>query len=539
MATSVTKPLGKEEMELMRKQFFSWKEFSDFFDDWCEQTKSIFLLRHALPIIKCQWLDLKPELVASLKFSKVRLLCKSGRSRKKVDLRKRKDLCKAYLFVRLGDEQDRLVLSNCQLKHNHFQCPVTFSYNFKRGYLMDNSCMPLRITNQVSKRFLHTVDIQRLLSSCKTYENGVLDTLRALDNVTTRDPGARVKVMFVKDRPVVKTVFILTSEMRTVCQRFPLLLIFDQMGSINEFEVYALLCVKDNGQGQEVAFFLTQKDTPDVLRFTLASAVQSIPDIKQKVQCMILGASFVDPKVVNELLPNASVHICHSQVIETLQRKAQDLGVLNDEMVWPTVCELHKAETSNDYNKAVRKLKRQFPSDFVNYFMENWHPFHHMWVKAWTPAVSKGVDAGQIIQLHQQAYTSAMSNASTLSQCILVLMAQHILEVESEDIKGEDVVNSYKLVCKSEPASLIEEELSFANHGTYNIIRSSDGFSLSDGVTDFFMDSELTSCSCTIYSSSLLPCRHLFIARFQTGQALFDMNLLLQNKSALLQRDGM
>ncbi|MEE6483312.1 hypothetical protein FKM82_013506 [Ascaphus truei] len=536
MAVSL-QTLTTAEKELMWKEFFSWEEFSDFFDDWCEQKKSLFLMRNSVPIIKCKWLDLQPEVVAALKFNTVRLLCKSGRSRKKTEQRIRKELCGAYIFLRLSDERDRLVISRCQLTHTHSLCPLTFSYNFKRGYLMANSCLPLRITNQLSKRFLGTMDIQRLLSACKTYENGVLDTLRALDNVTTKDPGAKVKVVFVKDRSVVKTVFILTSQMRTICQRFPVMMLFDQIGSINkEFDLYTLLCVDTNGQAREIAFFLTLKNTPDVLRFTLASLVQSIPEIKLKVQCITLGSLFTDPKVVKELLPNARVQICRSQVLETLYSKAQELGVPEYEAIWPFLCELSSSETLENYDEAVKKMKLLFPTVFFKYFWKHWHPLRHVWVKVWTDN-SIEVDAGELIRLHQHTYLLAISNASTLSQCILVLMAQHMSEMDNEDLNGEEEATSYKLVCKSEPASLIEEELSFAKQGTYDIRETSDGFSLSDGASVFSMDSKLTSCSCTIYNSSLLPCRHLFIARFQTGLALFDMNLLLQNKSALLQRD--
>ncbi|KAM4650597.1 uncharacterized protein ZSWIM9-like [Discoglossus pictus] len=533
MASSILKTFVPDE-NMIKKEFSSWKEFCDFFDDWCEQNMSLFFVKYALPITRCDWLKLKPEVKASLKFSKVRLHCRSGWYHKG-ELRKGYS-CPASVFLKLNTNQDKLHIYACSLRHNHLLCPVTFSFYFKRGVFWKNSGSRSRIIhvmNEVSNKFLIKEDIRRFLSVFKTYENRELqDLISALDNITTLDPGAKVKLIFVKDVPVLKSVFILTSEMQTICQRLPLLLIFDHMGSVNEFDLFSLLCVDTDHKGREAALFLTQKDTPDVLRFTLVSVLQSIPDIKLKVQCMTLGASIAEAKVVNELLPKATVHICHSQVMDTLHTMANNLGLLDNEIICSFLYQLHKCESLDDYNIAVREWKKHPASAFSDYFFEHWDPCHHMWIKASTPVISSEVDAGEIIRLHKKTYDSAMSNSSTLSQFILDLLG-----VENSSSNIEDLATKYKMVCNTERGNLIEEELSFLKHDTYSMSKYSDGFSLTDGLTDFFMDLELTSCSCILHQTNLLPCRHLFFARFSTGQELFDMKLLEQNKSAVLQRD--
>lgn len=438
----------------------------------------------------------------------------------------------------MSPSKDRLIVTECQLAHNHTLCPIEFAYYFKKGYLMANSCLPVRTTNKISKQFVGAQDVRRLLSYCKSRDHGVLDVLHGLDSLFASDPGAKVKLVFMEDKVIVKTIFFLTSRMMVLAQRFPLMLFFDRMVGLNEeFDLYTVLCVDGTGRGHECTYCLTRKETPDLLRFTLASLVQSVPEVKFKVRCVTLGIEITSLEAVKELLPNARVQICRSQVLETLFNKAQELGVAEDERIWPLLCQLASSKSPAAYNQAVQEMKAIFPHRFVRYFCRHWQPRSEMWVQFWAFETACNVNACELLKEHQHQLLSVLSPPLTVAQCILDLTAMQAsgaATAEDQELDEEELAARYRSVCKPEPAGLIEEELGFARHSLYSCQETAEGYRLNDGPSEFCMDQALTHCSCSIHTSRLLPCRHIFAMRLRTGVPLFDPALLPKDPVAPL-----
>lgn len=84
------------------------------------------------------------------------------------------------------------MVSECQLTHSHPACPREFAYHFRPGHLLANACLPVRMTNQISKQFVAPDDVRRLLSHCKGPDHGVLDALHVLEGLFRTDPEAKV-----------------------------------------------------------------------------------------------------------------------------------------------------------------------------------------------------------------------------------------------------------------------------------------------------------------------------------------------------------
>ncbi|CAM4620382.1 unnamed protein product [Lepidochelys kempii] len=529
-------PHGMEEDELQEKEFFSWEEFSAFFDAWCERRKVLFFVKNSVPLSKCKWATAppRPDVVEALKYSSVRLVCKDFRGSSKPDQGGQQKGCCASIVLKMSPKKDRLIVTECQLAHNHSLCPIEFAYYFKKGYLMANSCLPVRTTNKISKQFVRGPDVRRLLSYCKSRDHGVLDVLTVLDGLFASDPSAKVKLVFMEDKVIVQTIFFLSSRMMALSRRFPLMLFFDRMVGLNEeFDLYSVLCVDGAGRGREVAYCLTQRETPDLLRFTLASLVQSVPEVKLQVRCITLGVEIAHLEAVKELLPNARVQICRSQVLETLFSKAQELGAAEDERIWPLLCRLAAAKSPAAYQQAVQEMKAILPPRFVRYFRRHWQPRSEMWVQFWAFETARNVNACELLKQHQRRLLAALSPSPTVAQCMLDLLAMQVGS-EAHELDEGELATHYRAICKPEPAGLIEEELGFARHGRYHFQETAEGYLLHDGLSEFAMDQALTRCSCSIYTSSLLPCRHLFATRLRTGLALFDPGLLHRNRAALL-----
>uniref|UniRef100_A0A8D0HI44 Zinc finger SWIM-type containing 9 n=1 Tax=Sphenodon punctatus TaxID=8508 RepID=A0A8D0HI44_SPHPU len=455
--------------ELQKKEFFSWEQFSMFFDAWCEQHKVLFIVKNSVSLSKCKWATAPPQpsVVDALKYSSVRLGCKGVRaSGKPQNNRGQQKGCSANIVLKMSPRKDRLVVTKCQLSHNHAICPIEFSYYFKKGYLLANSCLPVRTTNRISKRFVGASDVSRLLSYCKSRDHGVLDVLTALDGLFARDPDAKVKLVFQQDKVIVQTVFFLSSRMMELARRFPLMLFFDHMVGLNaEFDLYTVLCVDGAGRGHEVAYCLTQRQTPELLRFTLVSLVQSVPEVKARVRCVTLGADIPHLEVVQELLPGARVQICRSQVLEMLFSKAQELGAAEDARIWPLLCSLAAAPSAAAYHQAEQEMQAVLPSAFLSYYRCHWQPRSQMWVQFWAFETARNVNACELLRRHQRQLLSALSPSPTAAQCILDLLAMPDGEREGDSLDEEELAARYHALCLPEPAGLIAEELGFARHG--------------------------------------------------------------------------
>uniref|UniRef100_G1M976 Zinc finger SWIM-type containing 9 n=1 Tax=Ailuropoda melanoleuca TaxID=9646 RepID=G1M976_AILME len=242
---------GQEEQELRERAFFSWAEFSRFFDAWCQQRLALFFVKSSMHLARCRWASAPPlyTLIDVLKYSYVRLVCKDVRAPSRPTVGPPQPGCPAFIIVKLSPLRDRLVVTECQLTHSHPACPLEFAYYFRPGHLLANACLPVRTTNKISKQFVAPADVHRLLSYCKGRDHGVLDALHVLEGLFRTDPEAKVKLVFVEDQAVVETVFFLTSRTRALLRRFPRMLLVDRLpGLQGALDLLAVLCVDGAGR---------------------------------------------------------------------------------------------------------------------------------------------------------------------------------------------------------------------------------------------------------------------------------------------------
>ncbi|XP_043847416.1 uncharacterized protein ZSWIM9-like [Dromiciops gliroides] len=436
---------AQEERELQDREFFSWAEFSRFFDAWCQQHRALFFVKSSMHLAKCRWALDPPlhALIDVLKYSYVRLVCKDVRAPvgRPGIAGSPQPGCPAFIILKLSSLRDRLVVTECHLTHSHPACPLEFAYYFRPGHLLANACLPVRTTNKISKQFVAPSDIHRLLSYCKSRDHGVLDALHVLEGLFQADPEAKVKLVFVEDQAVVETVFFLTSSMMALLRRFPLMLFFDRLpGLQGTFDLSTVLCVDDRGRGREVACCLTRQTSPNLLRFTLASLVQSVPEIKGRVRCVTVGPEVgTQLEAVRELLPGARVQICRVQVLETLFSKAQELGGAGEDPgLWPLLCRLAGAASAAAYMEALAELRATCPAAFVDYFERSWAPRRAMWVRLWAFETARNVDACALVRGHRQRLLRGLSPSPTVAQCIRDLVALQRGHGDGEGLWGEE-----------------------------------------------------------------------------------------------------
>ncbi|XP_060029271.1 uncharacterized protein ZSWIM9 isoform X2 [Erinaceus europaeus] len=433
---------GQEEQELRERAFFSWAEFSRFFDAWCQQRLALFFVKSSMHLARCRWASTPPlyTLIDVFKYSYVRLVCKDVRAPIRPTVRPSQTGCPAFIIVKLSPLRDRLVVTECQLTHSHPACPLEFAYYFRPGHLLANACLPVRTTNRISKQFVAPADVRRLLSYCKGRDHGVLDALHVLEGLFRTDPEAKVKLVFVEDQAVVETVFFLTSRTRALLRRFPRMLLVDRLpGLQGALDLLAVLCVDGAGRARQAACCVARPGTPSLLRFALASLLQSAPDVKGRVRCLTAGPEVAAQlPAVRQLLPGARVQICRAQGLEALFSKAQELGGAGreDPGLWARLCRLAGAASPAAYAEALGELRAHGPADFVDYFERSWAPRRDMWVRFCAFEAARDLDACALVRSHRRRLLRRLGPCRSVAQCLRDLVAMQWADAGLEAPEG-------------------------------------------------------------------------------------------------------
>ncbi|XP_028740740.1 uncharacterized protein ZSWIM9 isoform X1 [Peromyscus leucopus] len=452
----------KEEQELLDRTFFSWAEFSRFFDKWCQQRLVVFSVKSSTHVARSPWANAPPlyRLIHVLKYSYVLLVCKDVRVPNQSTAWPPQPSCPAFITVKLSPLRDRLVVSECQLTHSHPACPREFAYHFRPGHLLANACLPVRITNQISKQFVAPADVRRLLSHCKGPDHGVLDALQVLEGLFRTDPEAKVKLVFVEDQAMVETVFLLTSRTRALLRRFPRILLVDRLpGLQGALDLMAVLCVDSAGRARQTACCVARPGTPSLLRFMLVSLLQSAPDVKGRVRCLTAGPEVAGQlRAVRQLLPCARVQICRAQGLETLFSKAQELGGANQEDpdLWPLLCRLADSKSYTAYSEALAELRSQAPTAFIRYFEHNWAPRHDMWVRFRAYEATRDLDACALVRGHRRRLLRRLSPSHSVAQCLRDLVAMQWADATGE--AASEGAHGDRVLLESEPRNRAQME---------------------------------------------------------------------------------
>ncbi|KAM4650668.1 uncharacterized protein ZSWIM9-like [Discoglossus pictus] len=516
------------------QEFHTWQQFCTFFDHWSEKHKVLFIISSLKPLLTCRK-NPKPyvrNVSKTLRFRFVRLICKNtgtyvGQSTVRRNQNQEKIDCPASIILRLGPKRDRLVVIEAKLVHNHKFSEWEFSHYFKRNQLEASMGLPIRITNNVSKRFLSHDIIWSLEDYSKAKDQGMCDLLKELDLLFKGDFLAKVKLVFQEDAAVLNSIFISTSHMGNMVESFPRVLYLDKVLTVNEeFELYTVLCQDANGNGRECAYCISRKDTPDLVVFIVASLVQSVPSIKLYVECLTTGANITGVSSLEEVLPCCKIQVCRTQVLEDLNNKAKLLEIPKLEKIKSLLYNLAYSDSAKSYMDIFSEMESVCPVNFLQYFLEKWHKNKNMWVECWAFEKNHEHYFMNHMNFHIQKLHSILNPPLSLSVCVRGLLDLQKLKSKVIEVNLDNIIMLYRSVCSTESASQIEEELSLAKHGIYDLKETANGFSLDGGICSFTVNKEMTTCTCTIYTTTSLPCRHLFAARLWTGQSLFDASLI-------------
>uniref|UniRef100_A0A8I3WDQ5 Uncharacterized protein n=2 Tax=Callithrix jacchus TaxID=9483 RepID=A0A8I3WDQ5_CALJA len=214
------------------------------------------------------------------------------------------------------------------------------------------------------------------------------------------------------------------------------MLLVDRLpGLQGALDLLAVLCVDGAGRARQAACCVARPGTPSLLRFALASLLQSAPDVKGRVRCLTAGPEVAAQlPAVRQLLPCARVQICRAQGLETLFSKAQELGGAGreDPGLWSRLCRLAGASSPAAYDEALAELHTHGPAAFVDYFERNWEPRRDMWVRFRAFEAARDLDACALVRGHRRRLLRRLSPSRGVAQCLRDLVAMQWADAAGE-----------------------------------------------------------------------------------------------------------
>uniref|UniRef100_H3AMU2 SWIM-type domain-containing protein n=1 Tax=Latimeria chalumnae TaxID=7897 RepID=H3AMU2_LATCH len=511
--------------ELGNQEFQSWTEFCSFLDGWCRRQRQFFRIATSelLSTFKHTAVPVGLPVIERLKYYSVKMQCASTNRKGG-----KKESCPAYIRLKVGPMIDRLVIIKTCLEHNHELSDAEFKCCFRQRTQQSSSGLPVRVTNHIAKRFAEPDTVTRLIAYCRSSDWEVRDILHQLEALFKADPNAQVKLVFPQDQATFESLFFTTTAMKAMCRRYPRVLHIDRMLQLSkEFSLYAILCEDCNRRGRECAYCIARTGRPDVARFFVVSLLQCVPDIKQKIECVVLGMTLQGLEDIREVLPDVEVLLCREEVLQALYVKTLEMEESIGETVRSCLHNLANADLPMAYSYYLSVLVSLAPDSFVLYYQDNCHSRKEMWVSCWAPERARGVNDVNLIQAHLHKLSPYLALPCSVADCVKALLTVHTLWADASWLSEGKVSAGYRDICLPQAAELVEDELGAAKSDFYNLrAQEGGGFEINDGVGVFTVNQAQTSCSCSIYCSIALPCRHILAARLWTGEPLFDRTLV-------------
>ncbi|XP_069493762.1 uncharacterized protein [Ambystoma mexicanum] len=523
--------LAPASSELKGREFLSWNEFRDFFDEWCEKHCVLYKIKTYTTLDKAKSSQAtSASLITQLRYSYVRLICKNSITAKWSKKRSHWEpsACPSNIILRAGRNCDRLIIEQAMVEHNHEISEEEFTAQYPQYRLKAKPYFLLEVTNDISKQFLVTQDLQKLMERSFDEEPALHDLLRELSVLFESDSKVKMKLVFYHDEVTLEGVFLMTSRMRCLLERFPSILFLDKSLSVNNtFSLYTILCEDADGRGRECAYLLIHKESQTPVRFMMVSLLQSIPNmLKSQIKSVVLHTDLAELDLIRSLLPKRTVVMSQAYALEALYSRVDQEDPSVHQTLKNIIQKLVFAHTSEAFEFHMKELSAASFTSFLTYFMENWHHRKKMWVACWGLRKPERSRFSELVLHHQLMLKSALNPPVTLAKCVSGLLQLQSLKVLTATLNEEKLFALYQTVCPPDGLKLVQEEISLAKQGRYQVTDLEEGFILNDGILEFCVNKDLTSCSCSIYTSSLLPCRHLFAARLWAGEPVFDLRLM-------------
>ncbi|XP_071480190.1 uncharacterized protein [Diadema antillarum] len=397
-------------------------------------------------------------------------------------------------------------------------------------------------------------DVHSLKFSLSSDHRGPI--LDAINMIINGDPTSTINLVLGADSEVL-VLYLQTVQMLRSLHKFPEVIMCDVTCNVNQnkMPLYTFFVVDGNGKSIPCAHVLVADQKEETLRHVFRLLKESGGVTLQGAKLFLVNANFAEVAAVKKIFPQAKVHLCMSQVLQTFKNATQSLPTSIMDSVRKILQEMVYTKSKGEYEELYEELERHATVDFKSYFDSQWHACRCMWVPAFYDG-SRHFGNRTVKRLEglYQSLEAVITPSSTITECLKRLISLHgqLLKDASQqraptntasrlvqESKHPEVAKAILTECTSYAAEKMLKELrrsceckvisapqlcTSEASGERDIIATviEDGASYmvsscSDGIE---------TCSCHFSSSMGLPCRHIFCSRDHLHVPLYGKTMV-------------
>ncbi|XP_066936510.1 uncharacterized protein [Clytia hemisphaerica] len=310
-------------------------------------------------------------------------------------------------------------------------------------------------------------------------------------------------------------------------------LFIDATYKVNELRIPAyILLVEDSlGLSEVVGVALLVNETKQNVTWLIETFAAL--NNSEKLRVVMADKDINERKRISEIL-GVPILICLFHALKAFRREMGILEINKDlktkaKELFEKMCYAYTEENFKLYESQFLGLDTE-SSPLITYYVKNWQPFTKDWVKCFKAQSGNFLNSTNnrlesfnsklksVIGLHCsleefiRGFFSVLSTLRTERDAIVAKEFQKVKVIVSEN----PIIITIKEYLTSFAAKFVCEEF---NSFTKTTIRS-------------YHHTTTTTCSCPFASSMRLPCRHIFLSRFETNcQFLFVEELCIKRWS--------
>ncbi|KAH9372828.1 hypothetical protein HPB48_021549 [Haemaphysalis longicornis] len=326
-----------------------------------------------------------------------------------------------------------------------------------------------------------------------------------------------------------RALFLQDEAMKKSFGDYPEIIFIDATYKLLETRMSCFLVIVEDGNGESeiVAAGLFATEDGDTLRWFF-DVFKELNPSWDAIRIVMADKDWKERKVVTELLPQASLHICAFHTLQTFRREVsvRKLGISKpeQEMALDLLQRMVYAQNEDEYLQLYEVFKSSAPKQVLDYFDLNWHNIRHEWVMGlkWScsnffnstnnRAESMNAKLKDIVMRY-----SSLENFVTDFFCFV-----HTTRKERSH-KGATLLQKKRILKTTD-----EDYSRYCNlltpYAFQHVKRQLDRSA--DMTVDTSNGALLTgACTCAFRVAMLLPCCHVLAARRQLGLSKFDGSL--------------
>lgn len=337
-----------------------------------------------------------------------------------------------------------------------------------------------------------------------------------------------------------KGIFWQDGTMKSRFDNYPELLIVGCATDLNRLKTTVVfqIIVDGNGESEVASVFLIASDDMDTFT-SLLNIFRNHNGAWLRTRTVLTSKDLKHRNVYRLCFPGASLHLCMLQIIEEMRRDLSvdkvNMSVVEKLGALSLLEKMSRAQSGDTYDSLYDELQSTGLSKVMNYFNQKWHPQREEWVSGLKTSVHFGNETTQRLDAIYDKVRDMIKKSSPLPHFCQDL--QKVIETLQRDT---DARIAGEISCRS--GDMYEQgsvEHRFANFLT--------PYAFSETLSELYrsnnikMDAEIcdvtspisisttagsirvsaSSCSCQYFSTTWLPCQHIFAFRQKAGIDLF------------------